>query len=146
MPCNNGGGHYKYFSLPSGPIRDLISRGCWRGPEKEELPPPGLLAHPTGAPAVGGALASSFGDQHQGAPTASPSSAPWGGFTTAWPQVGAHNGFPLHTLHQGFHREGCQLGELALDGLSESKIQQRPEASVLPSSTPAGGFLETPPT
>ena len=34
-------------------------------------------------------------------PNSFPRTAPWGGFTTAWPQVGAHNGFPLHTLHQG---------------------------------------------
>ena len=94
---------------------------------------------------MGGALASSFGDQNQVAPTASPSTTPWAGFTTAWSRVGAHNGFALHTFLQGSHREGRQLGQLALDGLSESKIEQCPEISVLLSSTPAGGFLETPP-
>ena len=66
--------------------------------------------------------------------------SPWPGH--GWASIMV---FPLPTLLQGSHREGRQLGELALDSLSESKIQQCPEISVLLSSTPAGGFLETQP-
>lgn len=144
MSCHNGGGHYKYFSLPSGPIRDFISRGCWRDTE-EEWPPPCLLAHLTGllqrvglSPAV---LVTSTKWPQQRPPAPHPEVAsPWPGH--GWASIMV---FPLPTLLQGSHREGRQLGELALDSLSESKMQQCPEISVLLSSTAAGGFLETQP-
>ena len=141
MSCNNGGGRYKYFSLPSGLIRDFISRGCWRGTEKEELPPllswlipPGLLQGVGLSPAV---LVTSTKGPQQLPPAPHPG--------VASPQPGRRWAPIMVFPCTPSTKEGCQLGELALDGLTESKIQQCPETSVLLSSTPAGGFLETPP-
>lgn len=136
--------HYKYVSLPPGPIRDFISRGCWRDMEKEERPPSRSPGSSQGLLQWVG-LASSFGDQNQVAPTASPRTTLWLVSPRPGHSVSAHNGFPFGHSPPGISYREATARPTCPGQLEWIQDWAAPEISVLPSSTPAGGFLETPP-
>lgn len=94
-------------------------------------------------PAIGRALFTSTVTSCKWAPDSLPITMPWDGLTAAWPQVGAHNGFFLHTLLRGVHRGGLPGRHLAWVAWVSSEIWQCPK--IVSSSALAGGFLETPP-